>query len=427
MNIIHIVKTIAPFLPRLITPVILQALTRFPVVVLTGARQTGKSTLVSMPPIATARVYRSTDDYDVLERATQQPELFLNEAAQLTIDEVQRVPELLLAIKRAVDHDRRPGRFLLTGSANLLMLQRVSESLAGRAVYLTLWPMTEAEKSGHPEGGPWKALLQARSLHEARDCLGPAATVTNWDERICTGGYPVAVLAGSQEERAQWFDGYIRTYLERDLQGIAAIAALADFRRLMRLATHRIGQMLNQTELGRDAGLTQPTTHRYLNLLETSYQIIRLSAFSVSRTKRLVKSPKLYWTDTGLAAYLAGYENRGERSVDALAGFLLENLVLSQLLTWREEHFPRPELHYWRTHTGNEVDFVIELGKRLLPIEVKRANRVRLSDTAALQLFLEEYSKLAPFGVICYTGNEVIPFTDRILAVPLSLVVGAGE
>jgi len=187
------------------------------------------------------------------------------------------------------------------------MMQRVSESLAGRAVYLTLWPMTEAEKAGKPAGGPWSRWLAAARAEEL--LLEPSAMTSpdgGWRPRALAGGYPVPALAVEASERAQWFDGYLRTYLERDLQDIASISSLADYRRLMRLACLRIGQMLNQSELARDAALAQATAHRYLNLLETSCQIVRLPAFSFSRTKRMVKTPKLYWTDTGLAAHLAG-------------------------------------------------------------------------------------------------------------------------
>ncbi len=422
MNIIHHVNRLSDPLPRTLAPAIATALRRFPVVVLTGARQTGKTTLVTTGPVAKGRTFRTLDDYDVFERALEQPDSLLGGVDRLTIDEVQRAPEILRAIKRDVDRSRAPGKFLLTGSANLLMMRRVSESLAGRAVYLTLWPMTEAEKVGRADSGPWSRWVEApdaRSLDTPKARSSP----TDWRVAVLEGGYPVPALAEDPAERAQWFDGYLRTYLERDLQDVASIASLADFRRLMRLAALRVGQMLNQSELARDAALAQATAHRYLNLLETSCQIVRLPAFATSRTKRLVKTPKLYWTDTGLAAHLAGLATGNTRPADEVPGALLENLVLIQMLVWRETVVPRPEIYYWRTQGGLEVDFVIESGRRLLPIEVKASRRIRPADAAGLHAFLDEHPKTAPFGVLLYGGDEVVAMAERVVAIPLVLVM----
>ncbi|HKB16287.1 MAG TPA: ATP-binding protein [Planctomycetota bacterium] len=417
-------KEIPKPLPRLLGRRAREALRRFPVVVITGARQTGKTTLVTLSPLSAGRDFRTFDDLDLLERARRQPDALLEEAPRLTLDEVQRVPELLLAIKRAVDRRRSPGRFLLTGSANLLMMRRVSESLAGRAVYLDLWPMTEAEKEGRPEAARWSALLAARNASVAREALGPGGPLADWAGRTLAGGYPEVALDRDPSARADWFDGYVRTYLERDLQDVASISALADFRRLMRLAALRIGAVLNQADLARDADLSHPTAHRYLNLLETSFQVVRVPAFARSRTKRLVKSPKLYWGDTGLAAHLAGMATPGQLESSPLAGPLFENLVLAQLLAWRETASPRPEIGFWRTVPGEEVDFVVERGSRLLPIEVKLGSRVSLSDARGLEAFLEEHPGDAPFGMLLYNGAESAFLTRRVLAAPLRSVLG---
>ncbi len=404
--------------PRILEPAVLAALGRFPVGVVTGARQTGKTTLVTTGAIAKGRTYRSLDDYDVLERALARPDVLVQEAERLTLDEVQRAPELLRAIKREVERSRKPGRFLLTGSANLLMMRRVSESLAGRAVYLTLWPMTEAEKQGTADAGPWSSWIEARG---ARSVKAAVSAGPRWPSKVVAGGYPVPALAEDPGGRAQWFDGYVRTYLERDLQDISAISSLADFRRLMKLASLRVGQMLNQAELARDAALAQATAHRYMNLLEASCQIVRLQPFATSRTRRLVKTPKLYWSDTGLAAHLAGIASP-EPSEESIPGALLENLVLTQILAWRETALPRPEILYWRTQGGAEVDFVIEAGRRLLPIEVKSARRVRLADAKGLETFLEDNAKAAPLGILLYGGRDVVALTEAIVAVPLDAV-----
>ncbi|MFW6192299.1 MAG: ATP-binding protein [Gemmatimonadota bacterium] len=214
----------------------------------------------------------------------------------------------------------------------------------------------------------------------------------------------------SAEARGRWFDGYVQTYLERDLQSLRAVEHLPEFRRLMRAASLRIGQLLNQTELGRDVGLPQPTVRRYLNLLETSYQLVRLEPFSVNRTKRLIKTPKIYWSDTGLAHHL-----RGGHTAD---GPLLENLVFTDLLAWRDASGDRVEILYWRTASQQEVDFVIETPGGVVPVEVEASDRVRPSDTRHLGAFLEEYPDLADAGVVLYTGETTEWIVDGVLAVP---------
>ena len=207
-----------------------------------------------------------------------------------------------------------------------------------------------------------------------------------------------------------WFSAYVQTYLERDLQVLRAVENLPDFRRLMRAACLRIGGLLNQTELSRDVGIVQPQVHRFLNLLEASYQAIRLQAYAVNRTRRLIKAPKLYWSDTALALHLAGEtEPRGAH---------LENLVLIDLMIWRDVQPQRPEVLYWRTASGIEVDFVIETPRRLLPIEVKASGRVAPSDAKGLESFLDEYPDLADGGLLLYGGMEIFPVTRRVLAVP---------
>ncbi len=278
-----------------------------PVVVVTGARQTGKRTLVQLLTPG-KRHYASLDDMGVLDLARRNPEALTSGAARITLDDVQRTPDLLIAVKRAVDLDpkRTPGWFILTGSANLLLMREVSESLAGRANYLALWPMTRREQKGLGRCGLWEELLASDDARWpdllAADDTGPE----DWRELARRGGFPVpAIHQSTKEERAIWFESYVGTYLERDLRRLSAIEALPDFRRLMKAACLRHGQMLNQTEVARDLSLKQPTVYRYLNLLELSYLLVRLPAYSVNRTKRLLKSPKLYWGDVGSALRLS--------------------------------------------------------------------------------------------------------------------------
>ena len=402
-----------PFLPRTAETLVERALATMPVVVLMGARQTGKSTLARMPPRADRRSYVTLDDYDVLGQARTSPSDLVRRAPLLTLDEVQREPDVLLAVKAAVDEDRprRPGRFLLTGSANLLLMAGVSETLAGRATYVPLWPFTRREQLGLGTAGIWSELLATKPEHWLDLVGSQVAPHEDWSALALRGGYPTPAL--ELEDRAGrelWYDGYVRTYLERDLQMLASIDNLVDFRRLMRAACLRLGGLLNQTDLARDVGLPRQTASRYLSLLETSYQLIRLEPYSVNRTKRLTKTPKLYWSDTGLAAHLAG--------VSELPGSYLENLVLGDRLAWRDASEPRAEILFWRTHSGEEVDFLIEVGGCLLPVEVKAASRVTPRDARHLQTFRAEYGEAVLGGLVLYGGEEVFWLAEGILAVP---------
>ena len=400
------------YIPRSAARLLRKALAVSPVVVVMGARQTGKSTLVQSEPLLAEHAYLTLDDPDVRERARLAPDDLVRSSPRLTLDEVQREPELLSSVKRAVDTDkpRRNGRFVLTGSANLLLMQRVSESLAGRATYVNLWPFTRQERLGRATPGIWSDLLATPaaewpSVLEAQD-----DAAVDWRAAVRESGYPVPAFGLTDPDaRALWFDGYVRTYLERDLQTLSGVGDLVDFRRLMRAASHRLGGLVNQTEIARDTGIPRATVQRYLNLLEISFQSIRVPAYSVNRTKRLIKGPKLYWSDPALAIWLSGSTE--------VTGAHLENLVFADLLAWRDGQVPSPEVLYWRTTTDREVDFVVESDERLLAIEVKTA-AARYADTTGLRLFREEYADRFVGGLLLHGGDETHRMSDGILAVP---------
>jgi predicted AAA+ superfamily ATPase len=398
-------------LPRLLRHPLETTLRSFPVVVVTGSRQTGKSTLVRSLPGEPGRPYLTLDNLEVLDRARREPEALVRSAERLTLDEVQRSPDLLLAVKRAVDEGKAPGRFLLTGSANLLLMQRISESLAGRAAYLTLWPLTRREQLGAGAAGAWSRLFEAEERAWVDLLAAESAGPEDWRALALRGGYPIASHElEDPEARALWFDGYTRTYLERDLQELSTVTSLVDFRRLMRAACLRLGNLVQQTEMGRDVGLPQSTVHRHLSLLETSYQLVRVPAYAVNRTKRLLKTPKLNWCDTGLALHLSGEsEPRGAH---------LENHVLADLLAWRDSQVPRPEILYWRTASGEEVDFVIEWKGRVLPIEVKATSQPRLADARGLLAFRAEYPEISRAALLLHTGTETGWIAEGVLAAP---------
>lgn len=400
-------------LPRLTQRGVTKALSLFPVVVVIGARRTGKSTLVrSTPPLAGYR-YVTLDNAEIRGIASAEPGTLFG-AGGLILDEMQRVPDLMLAIKEAVDTAPQMGRFVLTGSANLLLLKQVSESLAGRARYLTLWPMTRREQLGMGEAGMWSDFFTHTRTTWPAQIEGQIAPNEDWRHLAVRGGYPEPALRfpnpGQDADRRELFEAFIQTYLERDLRDLASIASLTDFRRLMRAAALRIGNVVHQTDLARDVSLPRTTVQRYLDLLEVSYQLVRIEAYAVNRTKRIIKSPKLYWSDTGLALALAGSTEP--------SGAHLENLVLTDLLVWRESQPGRPTVLYWRTDTGAEVDFVIEWNGRLLAVEVKATGRPGYGDARHLRTFLQEYGSEVVGGLLLHTGEDVYWVSEGILAVP---------
>ena len=416
--------TTSPYLPRILEPTLRARLEAFPVVVVTGARQTGKSTLARELE-GERRTYLTLDDYGILDQARRDPDALLRRASRVTLDEIQRAPELLLAIKRAVDSDRTPGRFLLTGSANLDLMKGVSETLAGRAVYVTLWPMTRGEAAGAGSAGRWDVFVDeprrrwldalAEYYAPSSDALPPGDVAPPdpdaWEALALRGGYPFPALnLASEADRAAWFEAYLRTYLERDLRQLAAIENLTGFQRLVRATALRLGGLSNQASLARDAGIPSTTAQRYLDLLEISYQLLRLESYTVNRNKRLVKQPKLYWSDPGLALHLTG-------GIEP-AGAHLENLVACDLFAWRETRTHRPNVLFWRTSKGAEVDFVIETPRTLVPVEVKSRRQLRVSDARHVVTFMRDYGEAVPAGVIIHGGRDMYWLTERVLAVP---------
>jgi predicted AAA+ superfamily ATPase len=404
--------------PRLIHAALSADLDTFPVVVLSGARQTGKSTLAQEGPPFSDRPYLTLDDLGVRQQAADSPRDLLQRYPTLTLDEVQRAPDLLLAVKALVDQDRprRRGRFLLTGSANLLLMNTVADSLAGRAAYRTLHPLTRREQLGLGTAGRWSALL-AEEVQRWPDLLASeTARPEDWIALARRGGFPVPALELSTDaSRSTWFDGYVRTYLERDLRDLSVVQSLPDFRRLMRAAALRTGNLLNQAELGRDVGLPASTVQRHLGLLETSHLVLRLEPYSVNRTKRLIKTPKLFWTDTGLALHLAG---------GAPTGAHLENLVVGDVVAWADaQPGPRPQVLHWRTASGQEVDVVIEHGDRLVGVEVKATSRPTMRDARHLIAFREEYGDAVAGCVLLHDGRETFRLTEGVVATPWWRVV----
>jgi predicted AAA+ superfamily ATPase len=388
-----------------------------PIVVLTGARQVGKSTmLLNERPFSNWR-YTSLDDFDVLKQAQADPESLLAGRGNLVLDEVQKAPGILNAIKVAVDRGRVERRFALSGSANLMLMSKVTESLAGRALSITLEPMTLGEQQGARPTTILAGLLQSRHPKES------AVKVQAPFPLMQKGFLPPLITRSGEDSFVRWWEGYVATYLERDLRQLSQVESLPDFRRVMVALALRTGQIVNQTGVARDTGVSQPTVHRYLNLLETSCLLRRVPAFAPSRTKRIVKSPKVYWFDPGIATFLAGHYTADDLKVSREAGGVFESLVLLHLNAMAQLMTPRPIIFYWRTTTGREVDFVVEQGRKILPIEVKLTERPRYRDVQNLRIFMDEYTE-ATLGVLVHCGSDVILLDKDIIALPWTLLAG---
>jgi uncharacterized protein len=329
---------------------------------------------------------------------------------------VQRAPDLFQAIKAAVDRDRRPGRFLLTGSANVLMLPRLSESLAGRVELLTLYGLAQAEIEGTP--GRFVDALFAETIPLSAP---PVLTVDDLFERVLAGGYPEAISRSAGRRREAFFDAYVTTILQRDVRDVADVAGLDAFPRLLRLLALRTGALLNLSDLARDAALARTTLDRYLSILRATYLVHLLPAWHVNTTKRLVKSPKVLMADTGLAGGLLRMTPERLVPEDVTRGALVETFVgteLLRLISWSDA---RPELLHYRTHAGAEVDFVME-GRdgRVVGVEVKSSATVEAKDFRGLRSLAEDAGSKFHRGVVLYLGQAMVPFEKHLHAVPMS-------
>ena len=402
------------------------ALSAVPVVVITGARQTGKSTLARSAEQLRGRPYYTLDRLDILDLAKRAPEELLR-SLPLTIDEIQRAPGMLLAVKLRVDEARQRGEAIngaiaLTGSANLALMEGVSESLAGRASYLHLAPFCPGEWLESSE-----ALSALDSLFAAKfDAASWRPGATDWEGWAVRGGYPDALAQGNPAARDEWFSGYVDTYLERDLRQLANIAHLPDFKRLMRLLAGRSARLLNQADLARDVQIPGATAHRYLNLLETGHLITRLPNYRASVTSSLNKARKVLWGDVGLALWLAGVDASTVRTRPD-SGFWLEQLVYQTLQAWAVQA-PRRTVSFWRDGAA-EVDFVLEQNGHLVAMEIKSSPTVTQDDLRGLRTFQASFAnahKEVPLAVVIHPGVCALSHGGNVWSLPLHLFAPAG-
>jgi predicted AAA+ superfamily ATPase len=399
---------------------LLDGLADTPAVLVNGARQTGKSTLVQSAELAGQnRQYLTFDDPGILAAAKRDPNGFVAGLNMpVTLDEVQHVPEIFPVIKAAIDRKRQPGQFLLTGSANVMLLPKLSESLAGRMEVLTLWPFSQGEIHRVRE-----SFVDTLFSQKPVVWTGKIATVTRDEllETALAGGYPLAVARQSATRRDAWFQSYVMTMLQRDIRDLANIADVTAVPRLLSVVAARAGGLLNFADLSRSVALPQTTLKRYFALLEGTFLVQLLRPWARNLGKRIIQTPKVYLNDTGLLAYLLGATVDRLKAEGNLAGGILENFVLMELRKQSTWSTTQPELFYWRTVSGQEVDVVLEdRAGRVVGVEVKAAATLSANDVRGLQALATAAGKHWVRGVVFYTGTEVIPFSANLHGVPMS-------
>lgn len=405
---------------RRLTAPILEALADTPVVFIAGARQTGKSTLAQEIARSAHRArYVTLDDLGVLAAARRDPEGFLaGFDGPLVLDEVQRVPTLLLALKAEVDRRRSPGRFLLTGSANVLALPKVADTLVGRMEVCTLWPLSQGELAGVHEGFVDAVFSDLPPAAPAR-----MAARDDLVDRVLRGGFPEAVARATPSRRAAWFRSYLTTLVHRDVRDLAAITEITSIPQILALVAGRLASTANLADLSRAAALPQTTLKRYLALLEALFLVHRLPAWSTNVNTRQVKAPKLLLVDSGLAAHLLGADHSRLHADPTLLGGLLESFVAGEIA--RQAAWSRylPKLFHFRTHTGREVDLVLEDTQgRLVGIEVKATASPTARDVAGLAALAQLAGDRFVRGVLLHTGTAAVPFASNIHALPISVL-----
>jgi predicted AAA+ superfamily ATPase len=394
-----------------------EALQDTPVILIHGPRQAGKSTLaehVAQERFAGRRV--TLDDPIAASLARTDPMAFLAaNPAPLLIDEVQRAPQLFLPIKLLVDRDRTPGKYLLTGSANVLNLPKMADSLAGRMEIIDLLPFSQGELNGG-EDGFVDALFEEEFAPQP-----PPITEEELMERVVRGGFPEAALRASAARRAPWYENYVRTLLERDVKDIADIEGLAQMPHLFSLLAARTGSVLNIASLATEVGIPYTSLKRYLSLLQTIFLLRLVPAWSANREKTFTKTPKAYLVDTGLLCHLANHDLKALRADRLRYTPVLENFVAMELSKQCSFGNVRPWLLHLRTVRQLEVDFVLEArGGDLVGVQVKNAPTLRFEDANGLRYLRDVAGPRFRRGVVLYAGSEVVPLDKDILGLPLS-------
>jgi hypothetical protein len=402
------------YLPRTLESTLLQAAKDFPAVLVTGPRQSGKTTLLQHAFGATHR-FVHLDEPDLRAIGLADPRLFMSQnPPPVVFDEIQYAPQLLHYLKRDIDeHRREKGRYLLSGSQNLLLMQDITETLAGRTAVLTLLSMSQIEKRQQPQPLPfWESEIDALAARAAHQVQGEEIMAS-----IMRSGFPELVVEPRRDPQP-WFAAYLQTYLERDVRNIRNVGSLADFQRFLLALAARTAQLLNVSEIARDIGIAVNTAKAWLSILEASFQIVLLKPYYVNLGKRLVKSPKLYFLDTGLPAYLTGLVDPKHALLGPMGGALFENAVFAEFYRAFVHRGQMPRLFFWRTAAGHEVDFILDFGARLIPVEVKLTATPTPSMTANLAAFRELFSKQVKQSYLVCLAAKAFRLSAETVATP---------
>ncbi len=411
-------NTPSPYYPRLIETRVTEAMTDTPVILIAGPRQAGKTTLVRQIANKGLR-YLTLDDELTLLAAKEDPVGMVRDLDRAVIDEIQRAPQLLLAIKKSVDEDRRPGRFLLTGSANLMTLPTVADSLAGRMETLNLLPLSQNELHGTEVN--WLDSVFSGELPEMTAPLYGGALVA----AVLRGGYPEAVLRTAPRRLTAWTRQYIDALIQRDVRDVAGIDRLDQLPRFLRALAQLSGQMCNYTQLGGQVGLDHKTVARYIGVFEQMFLLKRVEVWSGNRLKRLVKTPKLQFIDSGLLSTLVAITPTTAKLERNRFGNVLETFIYGELLKHAATAYGDYQLFYYRDHDQNEVDVVIEdTAGQLVAVEVKAAATIKKGDLRGLNRLASIAGERFSRGILLYDGTETQPLGNRLWAAPISTLWG---
>ena len=401
------------YIHRSLETVLKRAVTEFPAVVLTGPRQAGKTTLLQHL-FGTGHRYVSLELPDVRASAAEDPRSFLElNPPPVIFDEVQYATALLPYIKERIDADRdMTGQYLLTGSQNLLLMERVTETLAGRAAILRLLPLSQRESNRRPEAAlPWESK-------QLPDRASTASYRKLWQGFI-RGNYP-ELQTHSERDPALWHASYVQTYLERDVRTLRQVGDLTQFQNFLRALAARSAQLLNLNDLARDLGVAVNTAKAWLSVLEATYQVTVLRPYFANVGKRLVKTPKVYFTDVGTLCYLAGLKDPEHAASGPMGGAILETAVLTEIVKTLTHRGIDPQVYFWRTAAGTEVDIVVAAGTKLVPIEVKLSATPRPAMATALKTFQKDFGERALAGYVVHPGDVTLSLGSGIVSLPFS-------